>query len=86
MIDSAWELIVDRCHHCGEWISIHHRSTISERHLMEMIFQDLNHHRINKCDKEANFKKMSQFEIELEKKSDSSSTYLYKYENRNLLF
>lgn len=39
-----WESVISKCPHCGVPLSIHHVSTISERHLVGMLYQSLNEH------------------------------------------
>jgi len=82
---SAWEMILDKCPHCGNYINLHHRSTISERHLMELIFGDLIYHKGNECLYEIKTPKRIKTEIEIET-SSTKSVYLYKYEDRELIF
>ncbi len=84
MTKTAWEILIKKCPHCKERLGIHHRSTISERHLMEMIFKDLDFHLKNECN-DSNPKSVK-VEIEVEIISNNSAIKLYKTEDRKLIF
>jgi hypothetical protein len=84
MNKTAWEIIIHRCPHCKERLGIHHRSTISERHLMEMIFKDINFHLNNECN-DSNPKSVK-VEMETESISNNSAIKLYKTEDLKLIF
>lgn len=84
MNKTAWEIIIRRCPHCKERLGIHHRSTISERHLMEMIFKDINFHLNNECN-DSNPKSVK-VEMETESISINSAIKLYKTEDLKLIF
>ena len=84
MTKTAWEIIIHKCPHCKERLGIHHRSTISERHLMEMIFKDLNFHLGNECN-DSNPKSVK-IEMETESISNTSSIKLYNPEVLKLIF
>jgi hypothetical protein len=79
MNDSAWEVIIDKCPHCNNYISLHHRSKISERHLLELIFRDLIYHRYNECLDNIQGLKSINAEIEVESKSQYATSYKYKF-------
>lgn len=84
MVKTAWEIIINKCPHCKEKLGIHHRSTTSEKHLMDIIFKDLNFHLMNECI-DANPKVVT-VEMETESLSDNSAIKLYKTEHRKLIF
>jgi hypothetical protein len=84
MTKTAWEILIKKCPHCKEKLSIHHRSTISERHLMNMIFKDLEFHLLNECI-ESN-PKVVKIEMETESISNTSAIKLYKPEILKLIF
>jgi hypothetical protein len=84
MIKSSWELNIDKCPHCNGDISIHYISTISERHLMDMVFKDINYHLGNECiDSKP---KVNKVEIETESISETSAVRLYKSESTKVVF
>jgi hypothetical protein len=83
---SAWEMIIDKCPHCKNYISVHHRSTISERHLMELIFSELNYHKGNECLYDIKEVKRISAEIEIESRYNTGTATIHKYENRELIF
>jgi hypothetical protein len=85
MNESAWETIIDKCPHCNNYISLHHRSTISERHLMELVFRDLIYHKGNECLYEIKRLKKVKAEIEIESRFISGAAVLHKYEIRELI-
>lgn len=44
-----WESFIKKCPHCGDQVNIHHISTISQKHLLGMIYQSLHRHYIEDC-------------------------------------
>lgn len=45
----AWESLVKRCPHCGDPLTIHHVSTVDQKHLVSMIYQSLHKHYHEDC-------------------------------------
>jgi hypothetical protein len=86
MNECSWEMFIDECPHCNKYISLHHRSTISERHLMELIFTDINQHKTNECLNIDTGLKRVNIEVEIESRSSKSVAILYKYVDMNILF
>lgn len=82
MVKTGWEVILHRCPHCKQRLNIHHRSTISDKHLMQMLFQDLNFHLGNECN-DSSLKVVS---VEIEVESISNTLKLYKPEIVKLIF
>lgn len=85
MLKTSWEILIKRCPHCNSKLHIHHRSTIGERHLMEMVYKDLNFHSGNQCIDDFNPKVLN-IVMETESITKSSGIRLYKGEDRKLVF
>lgn len=47
--DIHWESLIKKCPHCGTPLSIHHVSTVSEKHLVGMLYQSLENHYFKDC-------------------------------------
>lgn len=86
MVKTSWEVIINKCPHCGDDLHIHYRSTISERHLMEMVWSKVNYHLGNQCNIDIT-PKVINLEIEVESISSTSAAIkMYKPERRKLIF
>lgn len=85
MDNSSWEIIINKCPHCHSDLNIHYHSTVSEKHLMEMVYKDINFHLGNEC-LDSVVPKISTIEMETEKISPSSSARLYQTKMVKLVF
>lgn len=79
----SWESLIKRCSHCGDPISIHHVSTINQKHLISMIYGSLHYHYIKDC---INHDRLKVIDIEVEIEIQMGSyTKSYKYEKTKLI-
>lgn len=83
--DLEWETTITKCPHCRENINIRHKSTISERNLIQMLFFDIKGH-IKNCNK---YKKPKKCRIDIEVIStmnESFSSKLTKIKESKVIF
>jgi len=73
-----WESLISKCPHCGVPLSIHHLSTVGEKHLVGMLYQSLHKHYVEDC---INHDSPKSIDVVMEIESQLGSyakTYSYK--------
>lgn len=85
MLQTAWEILIKECPRCKEKLHIHYRSTINERHLMQMVFDDLKFHIGNECEVDNINPMVINIEMETESITTNTKIRLYDCENRKLV-
>lgn len=78
-----WESVISKCPHCGVPLSIHHVSTVSERHLVGMLYQSLNDHHGDCINHE--LPKSIDFEVETQSQIGSYGK-MHSYKKMKLIF
>lgn len=72
----SWESLIRRCPHCDDPLRIHHVSSVSDKHLIDMIYQSLHKHYIEDC-LDHELPKPIEIEVEVESQLGSYAKYFY---------
>lgn len=74
----SWESLIRKCPHCGNPLTIHHVSTISQKHLIEMLYNSLEKHSLECINHDT--KKIITVEMEISSDIGQYGAKLVNYE------